>query len=99
MRASSAFIPVRLSDGLAVCLEKEDMAKTKISKEFLAWLAPMLVPLPELPDGMIYHSETLKPAVRCSQCGRVFEWPLDVEEYDPDVSENHYCGGSPRCCP
>lgn len=75
------------------------MAKTRISKEFRQWLAPMLVPLPDLPDGMLYDNETLKPSVRCSQCERVFEWPLDVEEYDPDVRENHYCGGSPRCCP
>ena len=55
--------------------------------------------LPELPDGMLYDKETLRPSVECSQCGRWFEWPLDVAEYDPDVQENHYCGGSPRCCP
>lgn len=49
------------------------MAKTKISKEFRAWLAPMLAPLPDLPEGMRYDNETLKPSVECSRCGNLFE--------------------------
>lgn len=56
-------------------------------------------PLPDLPEGMFYDKKTQKPSVECSQCGKPFEWPLDVSEYDPNVPENHYCGGSPRCCP
>jgi hypothetical protein len=75
------------------------MARQAISSMFRAWLAPMLVPLPELPEGMQYDDETLRPSVECSQCGKLFEWPCEIDEYDPDVRENHYCGGSPRCCP
>ncbi len=68
------------------------------SEKSWEWQQPTPTPFPELPEGMRY-SKTLKPVVECSQCGRWFEWPLDVSEYDPDVPENHYCGGSPRCCP
>jgi hypothetical protein len=73
--------------------------------EFLFSLAeyPPLPPLgeaamPELPNGLVYNDE-LQPAVNCCMCGQLFEWPCDVSEYDPDCSEHHYCGGSPRCCP
>lgn len=74
------------------------MARQVISAEFRAWLAPMLVPLPELPDGMEYN-DMLQPSVYCSVCGNLFEWPCEVSEYDPESKEHNYCGGSPRCCP
>lgn len=69
-----------------------------IDARFRAWIAPMLVPLPELPEGMRY-TDDMRPGVDCSCCGNLFEWPLDVAEYNPDDTYMHYCGSSPRCCP
>lgn len=64
---------------------------------FHDWLAPMVQPLPELPDGMAYNDD-LRPATWCKNCGQLYEWPVDVEDFDPEDPYN-LCGGSPRCCP
>lgn len=69
-----------------------------ISDEFKAWIAPMLIPKPVLPEGMQYTND-MQPGVYCSCCGNLFEWPLGVDEYDQNDNYHHYCGASPRCCP
>lgn len=37
--------------------------------------------------------------VPCTSCGRLFEWPVEIELYDPNHRDGAMCGGSPRCCP
>lgn len=55
-------------------------------------------PEPELPDGIADGSEPGEYLARCVRCN---EWgPLfcEIDEV-PAVGYEHYCGGSPRCCP
>ena len=35
-------------------------------------------------------------SVRCCVCDRPYQWPVLASEYEDG---EHYCGGSPRCCP
>jgi hypothetical protein len=55
---------------------------------------------PELPAGVI----EMKPdsgypryMVFCCVCDNLVELPVGIDEIDDDYE--HYCGGSPRCCP
>lgn len=36
---------------------------------------------------------------KCCVCEKWTESPVSIEELEPIESYEHYCGGSPRCCP
>ncbi|NYH21423.1 hypothetical protein [Paraburkholderia bryophila] len=79
-------------------------------KDFGQWLrdAPP-IPDPLEVDAATAHIASLEDAgvidlmndgsymVRCCVCGRDDELPCDPGEID--VGYEHYCNGSPRCCP
>jgi hypothetical protein len=75
------------------------MSDTTISELFLAWIKPLIAPLPELPDGMQYDEKTMMPAIKCYVCDNWYVWDGDVDEYNHDDYMTNRCGGSPRCCP
>ena len=55
----------------------------------------------ELPEGVIEYREGSgypKYEVQCCMCEKWVELPCDVSEI-PQQGYEHYCGGSPRCCP
>jgi hypothetical protein len=78
-------------------------------KDFGQWLrdAPILVEPPisdaeahilELEEaGVIDLMPDGRYMVRCRMCGEDDELPVGPDEIDVDYQ--HYCGGSPRCCP
>lgn len=49
-----------------------------------------------LPDGLVRVDGQL--LFDCRVCGEPTEWPLEVEDWDPDA-DGLVCGRSPRCCP
>lgn len=74
--------------------------------------APVQAPRPELDTTgaavrkALEHLEEVLPdevhiryTVPCSRCGRRFEWPVEIERYDPSDRDGSLCGGSPSCCP
>lgn len=52
---------------------------------------------PELPEG-INEVGPGKYEARCCMCHEWRELYCDLSEV-PEVGYEHYCGGSPRCCP
>lgn len=36
---------------------------------------------------------------RCCRCDQWTESPVGIDELEPIEDYEHYCGGSPRCCP
>lgn len=50
-----------------------------------------------LPDGINEVGDGCYEA-RCCRCGEWTELFCDLSEL-PDAGYEHYCGGSPRCCP
>jgi hypothetical protein len=79
-------------------------------KDFGQWLRDSQ-PIPEQPkaDAAAAHIAWLEDAgvinvmsdgrymVCCCVCGKDDELPVGPDEIDLDYE--HYCGGSPRCCP
>ena len=78
-------------------------------KDFGQWLrdSPILVepPVSDVEAHILALEEAgviqLMPdgpyMVRCCMCGKDDELPVGPDEIDLDYE--HYCGGSPRCCP
>lgn len=54
-------------------------------------------PEPIIPDG-VYDVNGIY-MVDCCVCGKSDEVPVDLCELPTDGYYDHYCGGSPRCCP
>jgi hypothetical protein len=78
-------------------------------RDFDQWLrdAPILVE-PPVSDADAHILELEEAGVinvladglfeaRCRRCGEWTELPVGPDEIDVDYQ--HYCGGSPRCCP
>lgn len=79
-------------------------------KDFGQWLrdTPPILPQQKI-DEAAAHIEALEDAgvidvmsdgrymARCCVCGRDDELPVGPDEIDIDYE--HYCNGSPRCCP
>lgn len=50
-----------------------------------------------LPEGVVEAGPNRYEA-KCCACGEWREIYCDLEEI-PEVGYEHYCGGSPHCCP
>jgi hypothetical protein len=48
-------------------------------------------------QGIIHQITDKTFQARCCRCEQWTELPVGPEEIDLDYE--HYCGGSPRCCP
>lgn len=55
-----------------------------------------------LPDGVIatfdYRLDVFEYLAECRGCGELKPIYCDLEEI-PQTGYEHWCGGSPRCCP
>lgn len=49
------------------------------------------------PEGMVMKDGKLHAT--CRSCDKLYEWPAEIEDFDPTDNSMNYCGGSPRCCP
>lgn len=54
----------------------------------------------ELPESIVQikMDGKIKYMAICCCCDQVTELPVDLSEI-PQTGYQHYCGGSPRCCP
>jgi hypothetical protein len=74
-------------------------------KSFDQWMRDMCAPGPAtpppneplLPDGVFESNGTYYATCCC--CGRATELPVGIEELSGTEPYEHYCGGSPHCCP
>lgn len=68
-------------------------------KSFEQWFLETAKPTEELkePPIGVTDNEDGSYSVQCCVCNKWDELPVDVDEINDDYE--HYCGGSPRCCP
>lgn len=74
-------------------------------KDFGRWFVDFSLPpkTPEpveddLPEGVFYDAAREVSYATCCVCGKRDALAVDLSEI-PRTGYEHYCGGSPRCCP
>lgn len=66
--------------------------------DFETWFRRQAIPVEvELPEGITEGPDGVYQA-KCCCCDRWDEIPVGIDEI-PATGYEHYCGGSPRCCP